>query len=131
MNITSHYQSAFVDNNYFGGGRLYVGDDMGGEDNNSTPGQIGEQRTKTDTLFGIQTNCWFINDEQLRIIEQGLGYTDPLFHATGETSQWLLADRKAAVRTTILNRPILTHSRRSADVHELLELALAVRHFLG
>ena len=63
--------------------RFDVGDDVGGQDDQSLARQLREKVTKAHALFGIEADRGFVDDQQLRVVEQCLGNAHALAHATG------------------------------------------------
>ena len=81
------HQRAVGDEGDVGGGGLDVGDDVRGENHDALTGELGEQIAKADALFGVESSCGLIDDEQLWVVEQRLGDADSLLHAAGEAAQ--------------------------------------------
>ena len=54
--------------------------------------EFGEQIAKADALFGVEAGGGLIDDEQLRVVEQGLRDADALLHASRESAQRAFAD---------------------------------------
>ena len=55
-------------------------------------GHLGEQRTQTHALLGIEPGGRLVDDQQARIVEERLGDADPLPHPSREAAQGARAD---------------------------------------
>ena len=77
----------FVDEHDVCGGGFHIRDDVRGKDHDAFARQVGEQVAEADTLLGVETDCRFVHDKQLRIVEQSLRDPHALFHAARIASQ--------------------------------------------
>ena len=62
------YQRALLNQRNIGRSRLNVRDDMRLQNNNPFTGKLRKQVAKTHSLFGVQTRCGFIHNQQLRVV---------------------------------------------------------------
>ena len=85
-------QRAFRNEGDISGGGFHVGNDVSGENHDAFAGKVRKQVAEADAFFGIEPGGRFVDDEQLRIVEQGLGDADTLLHSPGEPAQRALAD---------------------------------------
>ena len=86
--------ATLVDHHNFRGGGFDIGDDVRGEDDDAFSRQIREQVAEADALFGVEPDGGFIDDEQLRVVEQRLGDADALLHPARVSAQRPLARRR-------------------------------------
>ena len=57
-----------------------VFDDVRGEQDHAVGGQVDQQVAEADALLGVETGGGFIDDEQLRVVDQRLGDADAALH---------------------------------------------------
>ena len=86
------HQRSLRDQRDVGGGGFDVGNDVGGKNDDAFAGEFGEQIAEAHALFGIESGGGFVDDEQLRIVEQSLRDADALLHSAGIAAQRALAD---------------------------------------
>jgi hypothetical protein len=72
-----------VDHHDVWAGLHNVVDDVGRQQHSPASGQGGEKVAESEPLFGVKPRGRFVDDEQARVVEDGLGNPDPAFHATG------------------------------------------------
>ena len=64
---------------------------MGGQQNDSVLGEAVDVIPEPGPLPGVQARRGLVQDQQLRIAQQGLGQQYPLLHAAGEAADLLVA----------------------------------------
>ena len=85
------HQRPLRDQRNVGGGGFDVGNDVRRKNHDALAGKIREQIAKAHALFGIEPGRRFIDDQQLRIVEQRLRDSDALLHSAGEAAERPLA----------------------------------------
>jgi len=60
---------------------------VGGQHHGPALGEPGEQGAEADALLGVEAGGRLVDDEQLRVVEQGLGDADAAAHPTGVPAQ--------------------------------------------
>ena len=85
-------QRSLRDDRNVGCRRFHVGHDVGRKNHDAFAGELRQQVAKAHSLLRIEAGSRFVDDQQLRIIEQRLRDSDALLHATGEAAQRAFAD---------------------------------------
>lgn len=70
-----------------GGDGFHVGDDVRRENDDALAGKFGEKISEANALLGIKAGGGFIDDEELRIVEERLRDADALAHASGVAAE--------------------------------------------
>jgi hypothetical protein len=73
-------------------GLLDFGEDVGAENDGVVAGEMLQQFADLDDLLGVETGSGFVEDEDIGIVDDGLGQSDALAVAFGELADELLAD---------------------------------------
>ena len=66
---------------------FHVRNNMGGQDHQPIPGQSCDHGAEADSLLGVQSSGGFVQNENLWIVQQSLGYAYTLQHTAGECAQ--------------------------------------------
>jgi hypothetical protein len=71
---------------------FHVRNNVRGENDDAFTGKFREQISKTHALLGIEAGGGFIDDQELRIVEQGLRNADALAHAARKFTERTIAN---------------------------------------
>lgn len=52
--------------------------------NGAIPADVGHELAKPDPFFWIEPHRRFVDDEDVRLVDESLGDTEPAYHAAGE-----------------------------------------------
>ena len=63
--------------------RFHIADHMGGHQDDAVLGKFGQKLAQAHPLLGVKACGGFVQDEQLRLAQQGAGQKEPLLHAAG------------------------------------------------
>ena len=66
--------------------RLDLGQDVGAEDDGVGPGQVPDEGADLDDLLGVQAHSGLVQNDDLRVPQQGLGDAHPLAVALGQVA---------------------------------------------
>src|SRR5438552_17300509 len=78
---------------------------------------------KTVSLFGIQSRCWFVNDNELRFPDERLRDSQTLSHPAGKTAESLSPRRRKiySLEQGIDQSPALLLVHNSLELGEIIE----------
>ena len=85
-------QLAFDEDRQFAGAGFDVGDDVGRQDHQPLARELCKQVPEALAFLRIQADGRLVDDQQLRIIEQGLGDADALAHAARKPAEPAIGD---------------------------------------
>ncbi len=86
------HQPALVDDQHLVADRLDLREDVGADDHGVVLPQVLDQRPHFDDLGRVQAHGRLVQDDDLRVADQGLGDAHPLAVALGQVLDQLLAD---------------------------------------
>jgi len=71
------------------GDEFNIRHDMGGQNDDAVPGELGDQIAEADALSGVKARRGLVQNEDAGITEHGLGDAQPLAHTAGEGTDLL------------------------------------------
>jgi len=78
------HDPAVVDDDHALGDRRGFGQDVGAQDDGTRARQVADQLPDFDDLFRVEPDRRLVQDEDRRVVDEGLGQPDPLLEAAGE-----------------------------------------------
>ena len=88
------HQLALVDDDHLLAGLLHFGQNVGAENNGVIAGQAANQLAGFVDLFGIQAGGGLVENQNIGIVDDGLGQSDALPVAFGELADQLVSRRR-------------------------------------